>query len=120
VIGPSALKIGLRTAMALAVLAAAFALPAQAFAQSDCSNAGSDPTAAQYCSPSGIQTGSSTPSHTSVVSDVSSEATASNSGGGGSLPFTGFDVIALLAVAAALAIIGLALRSLTVPGGRRG
>jgi hypothetical protein len=109
------IRTGLRAVIALAALAAAFALPAQAFAGDNCSNVGSDPTQAQYCSPSAVHTGggsTSTPS-------ASGTSSASTSSGGGSLPFTGLDLAALLAVAAVLTATGLALRRLSAPGGGR-
>ncbi len=117
--GTSDIKTGLRAVIAIAVLAAALVLPAQAFAQNDCSNAGSDPTAAQYCSPSEIQTenrsaaSNPTSSSTSPVSAPSGTAAVAASDDSGSLPFTGFDVGILLLVAAMLTGTGLALRRLT-------
>jgi hypothetical protein len=132
VIGYSNIKTGLRTVIAMAVLAAAFALPAQAFAQTtNCANAGSDPTAAQYCSVSGVQTGGNgnTPQVTNngtsgpqvknvSASSVTPSGTAAveTSSSSGSLPFTGLDVGILLMVAAVLAGTGLALRRLTASG----
>jgi cobalamin biosynthesis Mg chelatase CobN len=120
------MKAGLRVAIAIAGLTAAFVLPAQALAQANCANVGSDPTAAQYCSVSGAQTGSgsgpnkaetspaavstpSTPSDTSGTEAV--EASSSSS-----LPFTGLDVGILVLVAALLTGTGLALRRLTATG----
>ena len=114
------IKTGLRAVLATAVLAAAFALPAQAMAQTSCPNAGSDPTASQYCSVSGVNTGSGDgPSKVDSVSvsDVSSSGTtAVETSGSGSLPFTGLDVGILAAVAAALMGTGLLLRRLTASG----
>jgi hypothetical protein len=86
--------------LAIAALVAALALPGSASAQVDCANPGSDPTAAQYCPPTEI------PPPTEVPS-------------GGALPFTGLDVVSLLAVALALTGVGVGLRRLTADGGTR-
>ena len=123
--GNSNIKTGLRAMIAFAVLAAAFVLPAQAFAQNNCANAGTDPTAAQYCSVSGVNTGAGGGSPQVKSTTVSAEtpsgtAAAGTSGGGsGSLPFTGLDVGILLLVAAALTGTGLVLRRLTASGAQR-
>ncbi|HEX7058356.1 MAG TPA: hypothetical protein VF176_00705 [Solirubrobacterales bacterium] len=118
--GTSNIKTGLRAVISIAVLAAALVLPAQAFAQNDCSNVGSDPTAAQYCPPSDVQVGdvntqsnpnpSNNPSSASVPSGTAAVTTSND---GGSLPFTGLDVGILLLVATVLTGTGLALRRLT-------
>jgi hypothetical protein len=89
---------------AVAAVAVALALPATAGAQT-CQPG--DPTASQYC----------------PATDIGVEVSQSGSGGGGggevassgggSLPFTGLDVPALLAVALALTCSGIALRRLT-------
>jgi hypothetical protein len=120
VTGTSDIKTGLRAVIAIAVLAAALVLPAQAFSQNDCSNAGSDPTAAQYCPPSDVQVGgtntqnnANAPSSAAAPSGTASVAASTDSG---SLPFTGLDVGILLLVAAVLSGTGLALRRLTVSG----
>jgi hypothetical protein len=122
VTGTSDIKTGLRAVIAIAVLAAALVLPAQAFSQNDCSNAGSDPTAAQYCPPSDVQVGgtntqdnanANAPSSAAAPSGTASVAASTDSG---SLPFTGLDVGILLLVAAVLTGTGLALRRLTVSG----
>lgn len=105
------IRFGLRGALTIAVLAAAFIVPAQANADS-CSNAGSDPTAAQYC-PQVLPTSSSSNTPTSTFT-ASSSAQPS-----GSLPFTGFDVAALVAVAAVLTGTGLALWRLTNSAGNK-
>jgi hypothetical protein len=78
----------------------------RAAADSDCAAAGTDPTAAQYC----------TQTETETVSDPGSGPSAS--AGGGSLPFTGTDLLALGAVAAAFLAISLALRRLSTAGPR--
>ena len=124
--GISNIKASLRVVIAMAVLAAAFVLPAQALAQTNCANAGSDPTAAQYCSISGVQTGGD--GNAPKVKDVSNVTTSSVTPSGtaavetsssGSLPFTGLDVGILLLVAAVLTGTGLALRRLTASGVHR-
>jgi hypothetical protein len=126
VTGISNIKASLRAVIAMAVLAAAFVLPAQALAQTNCANAGSDPTAAQYCSISGVQTGGD--GNTPKVKDVSNVSTSSVTPSGtaavetsssGSLPFTGLDVGILLLVAVVLTGTGLALRRLTASGVHR-
>jgi hypothetical protein len=127
VTGISNIKASLRVVIAMAVLAAAFVLPAQALAQTNCANAGSDPTAAQYCSISGVQTGGN--GNSPKVKDVSNVSTPSatapsgtaavETSSSGSLPFTGLDVGILLLVAVALTGTGLALRRLTASGVHR-
>jgi len=124
VTGISNIKSGLRVVIAMAVLSAAFVLPAQASAQTNCANAGSDPTAAQYCSISGVQTGGD--GNGPKVKNVSTTSTVTPSGtaavetsNSGSLPFTGLDVGILLLVAAVLTGTGLALRRLTASGVHR-
>ncbi len=100
----------LRMAILTVAVTAAFALPAQALASNDCSS--SDPTDSQYCVPTkviGSGGGSGEPSGSVSVKSASSS----------SLPFTGLDVISLLAIAAALTGTGLVLRRLTVGGGER-
>jgi hypothetical protein len=119
------------------LLAAAFLLPSSALATSQCSNANSDPTEAQYCGPAGIHEGgtnhhgaqgvkgaqessSGTPSTgtpttveavpTTVEAEAVQETSSSNS-----LPFTGLDVGVLAIVALALGATGLLLRRLTGP-----
>ena len=112
--GNSNIKTGLRAVFAIAVLAAALVLPAQAFAHhTNCSNVGSDPTEAQYCPVSDIQVGSP-----NVSSAPSSESTAAvaPSNSGGSLPFTGLDVGVLVLMAVLLTGTGLVLRRLTASG----
>jgi hypothetical protein len=114
----------LRGGIAIAVLAAAVALPAQAAAQNDCSKSHSDPTAAQYCPQSNVlnedTTGNSpsTSETAPVATPVSSPETApvATSSSGGSLPFTGLDVGILVLAAALLTGTGLLLRRLTAPG----
>ena len=131
--GKRNIKIGLRAVIATAALAAAFVLPAQAFAaEGDCANAGSDPTAAQYCSVSGTQAGNGNEQGPVAQQDetqgvqvsnspapVASAATVESSSQG-SLPFTGLDVGILVLVAAILVGTGLALRRLTASGIKQG
>ena len=105
-------KIGLRAAIGIAVLAAAFLLPSQAFADS-CSNAGSDPTATQYCSTVVVH---ETPTpETPTPSSTTEEVTETS----GSLPFTGLDLGALIAAAVVLTGTGLALRRISKAGSQR-
>jgi hypothetical protein len=119
------MKVGLRVVIAMAGLTAAFVLPAQALAQTNCADVGSDPTAAQYCSVSGAQTGHGSGPNKAETSPaaVSTPSTPSDTSGteaveasSGSLPFTGLDVGILLLVAALLTGTGLALRRLTATG----
>ncbi len=120
----SHIRTGLRAAIATAVLATALVLPAQAFAGNDCSNVGSDPTQAQYCPPSAAEAGGGNAGTGTLVStpspSPSSAGTEAVSTSGGSLPFTGLDLAALLAVAAVLTATGLALRRLSASGGGKG
>lgn len=99
------IKIGVRAAIAIAMLAAAFVLPAQAVADS-CANAGNDPTAAQYCHEEPVPPTPSPPSPPAPEPPAPS----------GSLPFTGLDLAALIAVAAVLTGTGLALRRISSSG----
>lgn len=111
----------LRAAMALAALALVLVLPVEAGAATDCAAAESDPTAAQYCTTpevqvEGEQGESSTPppAEEPAESEVQGESAESVAGtSGGTLPFTGEDLLALAAVAAALVAIGLALQRLS-------
>ena len=121
--------------MAAATLAVVLAVPMHANAAGDCSAAGTDPTAAQYCPPTEPVTEAGEGSPTEPVteagegpttepvaeageeeSSVASSATESPPSEGGSLPFTGSDVLALLAVAAAFIAVGLALQRLSRTG----
>ncbi len=121
--------------MAAATLAVVLAVPMRAHAATDCSAAGSDPTASQYCPPNetpkeceeGNQNGSSGNSpisgsnsgnganseECSHSEESASSGTESASAGGGTLPFTGVDVLALLAVAGAFIAVGVALQRLS-------
>lgn len=133
--GKNNIKTGLRAVIAIAALAAAFVLPAQAFAaEGDCSNAGSDPTAAQYCSVEGVQTGGgeNSPGGQSEAQETEGTQSASaapvessatepvDTSGQGSLPFTGLDVGILALVAVILLGTGLTLRRLTASGENQG
>lgn len=85
-----------------AALVVVMAMPAQALAQ----NANSDPTAAQYAKPA-----------LAVSNEGGGGGGAGGpSGGDGTLPFTGLDLVALAAVAVALTATGLALRRLETGG----
>ncbi|HWB68510.1 MAG TPA: hypothetical protein VG518_00890 [Solirubrobacterales bacterium] len=119
-------RVCLRGVMAIAALVAAFAIPAHASASGNCSHANSDPTAAQYCPPvhtnecteagsgsGGSGSGSNSGTERCGTNEV--EAASSESTSSGSLPFTGFDAVALLAAALALAAAGFALRRLSRP-----
>lgn len=136
--------------MAAATLAVVLAVP-QAQAANDCSAAGTDPTAAQYCPPTepkekectegedkngdGKVVGSEcTESQNECAEGVDSNGDGKLTGSecqeaassptppagtvseGGTLPFTGTDVIALLAIAAAFIAVGLALQRLSKTG----
>jgi hypothetical protein len=127
------IKTGLRALFATAVIAAAFAIPAQsAFATGNCSSG--SPTASQYCQVQGVNTGSNNKStggksnngptvdaataegSTPVeVSPTAVNGTAVESSGS-TLPFTGLDIGILVLVAAALGGAGLVLRRLTASG----
>ena len=122
-------KSGLRLVLALAALVALLAIPSQAMAKENCSRAGSDPSAAQYCSVAGVQakggensggpSGESQPAaEEPVVQAVSAGPVAATATpeSSGPLPFTGLDVGILAAVAAALVGTGLVLRRLTASG----
>ena len=101
-------RTGLRMAMLTLAVTAVLALPAQAIATNNCST--TDPTASQYCPPTKV-IGSGSASGSLSVQGASSSSS--------SLPFSGLDVISLLAIAAALTGAGLVLRRLTIGGGER-
>ncbi len=109
------IKIGVRAAIAIAMLAAAFALPASASAAS-CSQ--SDPTAAQYCSEE-VVVHEETTSSPEPSSEVEAASESSTPAASGSLPFTGLDLAALIAAAAVLTGTGLALRRISNTGNRK-
>jgi hypothetical protein len=123
----TSMKTGLRAAFATMVLAGALVLPSAAAAQTECSQANSDPTAAQYCSPAGVQEhGGNNNGEVKGVNESSTEPVAEvtpsveavavqESSTGSSLPFTGLDVGVLVVVALALGGTGLVLRRLTTP-----
>jgi len=105
----------------LAVLAGTLVLGlavGPAFAAAD--NPTNDPTASQYSSPANIGVGGvggqNTPGTGTAGTGASGAAPAGSagssavSGSSGSLPFTGLDLVALLAVAIALTAAGLVLR----------
>jgi hypothetical protein len=125
-------------AIASVLLVAAFALPGSAMA-GECSQANSDPTAAQYCSPAGVHENGNNGSPEQEVKGASEEgsngpttegsepavsveeapsvesAAVQESSSSSSLPFTGLDVGILAIVAVALGATGLVLRRLTAP-----
>ena len=127
---------GLRLAFASMLLAGALVLPSSA-AAGECTKANADPTAAQYCSPAGVQeqggnnngngpehevkgvaeegTSEGTTEPTAVVEEAPAveAAAVQESSSSGSLPFTGLDVGILVIVAIALGGAGLVLRRLT-------
>jgi hypothetical protein len=110
-----------------AVLAALLVLPGHALAANDCSNAATDPTAAQYCNPTknAVKPVSEEATRETETSEGAAPLASSGEGPGSSgeakptstvsssLPFTGTDLLALLAVASAFVAIGLALRRLS-------
>ena len=101
----------LRAVLALACLAVGLVLPSQAAAQTTVIN-GQDctPTEAQYRTPS-------------TLGGDCAPITTGGGGGGfnsfGPLPFTGLDLISLLAISVALTGAGLALRRLTPSEGKK-
>jgi cobalamin biosynthesis Mg chelatase CobN len=131
-------------AIASILLVAAFALPGSAMA-GECSQANSDPTAAQYCSPAGVhengnneggpeqgvkganEEGSNGPTSNGPTTEAAEPSVAveeapsveaaavQESSSSSSLPFTGLDVGILAIVAVALGATGLVLRRLTAP-----
>ena len=88
----------LRGCLALVCLVVGLVLPSQAAAQTTINGQNCTPTEAQYGAPS------SPPLNCEHIS---------SSGNFGPLPFTGLDLISLLAIAVALTGAGLALRRLT-------
>jgi hypothetical protein len=124
--------------MAAAALVVVLAVPYQAQAASDCSSAGSDPTAAQYCPPtepqeeekkecsegnSGNSGNSEDCSETAPVTSSSNTTPTSSASPatseGGSLPFTGEEIPMLLAIAAAFIGAGIVLQRLSRPKAER-
>lgn len=114
--------------MFTAILAAAFLLPSAALAQGSCTQANSDPTEAQYCSPAGThengksgdqgvagESESSTGTPVAVEPAPAAEVQAVESSSSSSLPFTGLDVGVLAIVAVLLAGTGLVLRRMSAP-----
>lgn len=119
-----------RTSLLIAVFALACILPAHASATATCKSAGVDPTAAQYCSPTqvppaeeaagesegvhaaGGSGGSPSPPSGYEAPESSAQGVAAASASG-SLPFTGADLLALVAVAAALLAVGIAFSRLS-------
>ena len=111
----------LKGLIALVALSAMFALPATASAQNI--GAGSDctPTDAQYAPPTDVlecddvQGGNDDGGEVAGVSAAGTEPVEAS---GDQLPFTGLDAMTMLLIAAALTGTGLALRRLSVGGGR--
>jgi hypothetical protein len=112
------------------LLAAAFLVPSSALAQGSCSQANSDPTEAQYCSPAGThengnsgnenqgvagENESSAETPVTVEPASTAEAEAVQESSSSSLPFTGLDVGVLAIVALLLAGTGFLLRRLSAP-----
>jgi uncharacterized low-complexity protein len=144
--GTDDIKRVLLAAMAAAALVVVLAVPYKAQAASDCSSAGSDPTAAQYCPPtepkekecteggsgnSGSNSGNSgsesceevtpappSPAPPAPAPEPEPEPEPAPAEGG-SLPFTGDDVPALLAIAAVFIAAGVALQRLSRPKAER-
>jgi hypothetical protein len=136
----SKIKAFRRGGFAIAVLAAALMVPAQAaMAGENCSQTRTDPTQAQYCSVAGVHgeggnkpannqgneptaSNNSEPTPTTVTpAAVDGEAVQATTAeeSGSSLPFTGLDVGILVLVAAGLTGTGLLLRRLTGSGAIR-
>lgn len=114
--GISNIKTLLRGAFGAAIVAAALLLPAQALAQSnDCSQARSDPSAAQYCPQSEVLgvSGGSEGGPTVTSQPTAAQAAVTPAESGSTLPFTGLDVGVLLLAALVLGGTGLALRRFT-------
>lgn len=123
------IRSALRAALAIAAFAILLSVPAAQAAENECAAAGSDPTAAQYCTTPEIEvesetasggggggnnntpTSTTTPVAETEVQPAAAESVAGTSGG--SLPFTGEDLLALGAVAAAFVAVGLALQRLS-------
>jgi hypothetical protein len=112
----------IKGALALAALSLALvALPGQAFATEQCSNANQDATEGQYCTPTqslqagiGSGGGGGKPAQQVAVPAASTVPAAESTGP--SLPFTGLDVAALAVVALALTGTGVVLRRLATIG----
>jgi hypothetical protein len=104
----------IKATLALAALSLALvALPGQAFAGQECSNATQDATDGQYCTPvQSLQAGLGSGGGGGPAQKVAVPAASS----GPSLPFTGLDVAALAVVALALAGTGVVLRRLATIG----
>jgi hypothetical protein len=104
----------IKATLALAALSLALvALPGQAFAGQECSNATQDATDGQYCTPvQSLQAGLGSGGGGGPAQKVAVPAASS----GPSLPFTGLDVAALAVVALALTGTGVVLRRLATIG----
>lgn len=102
----------------VALALVALLLPLPALAASDCTDAASDPTAAQYCTApeaegAGETDGVAVAGGGDASGPPAGAETAGASAEAGTLPFTGTDLLALAAVAAAFLAISLALRRLS-------
>jgi hypothetical protein len=104
----------IKATLALAALSVALvALPGQAFAGQECSNANQDATDGQYCNQvQSLQAGLGSGGGGGPAQKVAVPAASS----GPSLPFTGLDVAALAVVALALSGTGVVLRRLATIG----
>jgi hypothetical protein len=104
----------IKATLALAALSVALvALPGQAFAGQECSNANQDATDGQYCNQvQSLQAGLGSGGGGGPAQKVAVPAASS----GPSLPFTGLDVAALAVVALALTGTGVVLRRLATIG----
>ncbi len=105
----------IKAALALAGLSLALvALPGQAFATQECSNANQDATDGQYCNQvQSLQAGLGSGGGGGGPAEKVAVPAAST---GPSLPFTGLDVAALAVVALALTGTGVVLRRLATIG----
>jgi hypothetical protein len=102
-------------------LALMLAVPGPVLAANDCSSAATDPTAAQYCNPTEGAVKPIAEEHSEATPPAAIAGEGPGPDGGGAvkseavsgLPFTGADLLALLAVASAFVAIGFALRRLS-------
>ena len=107
---------GLRATLALLALSVAlFLLPGQAFAGTTCSNANTNVTENQYCTPAqSLQAGLG--SGQGGGGQPAQRVAVPQAAPGPTLPFTGLDVAVLAAVAIALTGTGVVLRRLATIG----
>ena len=116
--GSKEIRSGLRGALAIAVLAAAFIVPAQANRQIHAQTRVRIQRQPSTARP-GVHTGADQLRFNTPTSTFSPAAARLAAGSGGSLPFTGLDVAALWLVAAVLTGTGLALWRLTNSCGQK-